>query len=113
MEERNNPILVNVPIDDEEDPPTIDNMDLKIYFDGVTPLVTIFDEFPKGFPIPLKFVFNLLYTLPVRSSLFSFILWFISMSLERLRSSPWSQWINYAALGSLMSLVWTDTCIKK
>lgn len=71
-EEINNPILVNVPIDDEEDPPTIDNMDLKIYFDGVTPLVTIFDEFPKGFPIPLKFVFNLLYTLPVRSSLFSF-----------------------------------------
>lgn len=40
---------------------------------GLTPLVTTVEEFPVGFLIPLKFAFHLLYTLPVHSLIFHFM----------------------------------------
>ena len=76
LEGSNTPIVVNVPIDDEDDSPTVENMNLDMYFEGHTPSITTVEKFPIGFPIPLKFTFHLLYIHPVR-----YISIFISQSM--------------------------------
>ncbi|KAF8329032.1 hypothetical protein F5887DRAFT_1081413 [Amanita rubescens] len=49
------PILINIPLIHPSLQPTLQNMNLDMYFEGSTPRVKLVNEFPLGSPLPLKY----------------------------------------------------------